>query len=165
MKEIDGFEEKSYVHSGGSWPTIGSILKKGKQIISLKHNGDNCLDTSNSGCTEYIQEWFKYTVGTEYTFRTINAIEDTANSCVGKRGTVYQKRFYAINNFVTLNELPGPSETAAMHINQDSFVEKRISDCEDIMNKKANFLAIDFWQHGNVADIAKKINKGRADSR
>ena len=165
MEKINGLKEKSYVHNGGAWPQIGNLLKDGKQIISLKHNGDNCLNTSNGGCTEYIQEWFKYTVGTKYTFRNINEIEDTQSSCIGYRGTQYQKQFYAINNFVTLAELPGPSETASQVINQDSFVEKRISNCEKIMGQEANFLAVDFWQHGNVPDVAKKINKARADKR
>ena len=166
MKAVDGFEAKTYVHSGsGNWPTLGNLLKDGKQIISLKHNGDNCLNTSNGGCTSYIQEWFKYTVGTRYTFRTVNEIEDTDYSCVGFRGTAYQQKFYAINNFVTLDALPGPSETASQYINQDAFVEQRISDCEKKMGKKANFLAVDFWQHGDIPAIAKKINKERADNQ
>ncbi len=166
MKQVDGFEEKSYVHNGGNnWPTIGNLLGKGKQIISLKHNGDNCLDTSNSGCTPYIQEWFKYVVGTKYTFRDVGEVEDINNSCTGYRGTAYKQLFYAINNFVTLDQLPGPSAEDAAVINTDSFVQQRIKDCEKVMNKNANFFAIDFWQVGNLGDIALKINKERADKR
>lgn len=157
MKQVSGVMNKSYLHNGGKWPMIKDVLQQGKQIISFKHNGNNCLDTSNSGCTPYIQEFFKYTVGTKYDFNSIDEIENVKYSCVGERGTQYKQEFYAINNFVTL-DFPGPSESHSEIINKDSFVKNRISDCERVMNRKANFFAVDFWQHGSIPRVAKAIN-------
>jgi len=164
MKQINGIQEKSYVHNGGVWPQVGKLLKDGKQIISLKHNGDNCLNTNNAGCTPYIQEFFKYTLGTKYDFNNIAEIENIEYSCVGERGTYYQKRFYAINSFVT-NDFPGPSFESAATLNQESFVNKRISDCEGLMGKKANFYAVDFWQQGNVPKVVQSINAARGEAK
>ena len=164
MKNVNGLEEKSYVHGGGNWPKLKNLLQDGKQIISLKHNGGNCLDTRYSGCTPYIQEFFKYTVGTKYHFEKISEIQNVQNSCVGERGTAYQKRFYAINNFVT-NSFPGPTEDAAIVLNEKSFVEKRIADCESVMGRDANFVAVDFWQNGELPKIAKKINNDRGAAK
>ncbi len=165
MNQVNGLRTKSYVHDGRSyWPTLGKLLSEGKQIISFKHNGSSCLSTSNSGCTPYIQEFFKYTLGTDYAFDSIGDIENTKKSCAGYRGTYYQKQFYAINNFVT-NNFPGPSEKAAKILNEESFVMQRISDCESISNRKANFLAVDFWQHGDVPKVAKQINDKRGTEK
>ena len=72
LHKVNGFKSRTYVHRGGYWPTLGSLLQDGKQIISFKHNGINCVSTSNSGCTPYIQEFFKFTVGTRYDFDNIN---------------------------------------------------------------------------------------------
>lgn len=164
MKQVDGLKSKSYVHDGGYWPTLGYLLQNGKQIISLKHNGNNCVNTANSGCTPYIQEFFKYTIGTNYAFDSIEDIEDISQSCKGMRGTYYKQQFYAINNFVT-NNFPGPSEDAAKILNNETFVAKRISDCEMITSRKANFLAVDFWQHGDVPKVAKQINDQRGNEK
>ncbi len=164
MENVNGLKNKSYVHGGGDWPTVGKLLQSGKQIISLKHNGNNCVNTANSGCTPYIQEFFKYTIGTEYDFDSVEDIENSDQSCIGKRGTYYQKKFYAINNFVT-NNFPGPSEAAAKVLNEGSFVANRISDCEKVTNRMANFLAVDFWQHGDVPKVAKQINNQRGHEK
>ena len=61
-------------------------------------------------------------VGTKWEFDNVSEIENTQKSCVGKRGTTYQKRFYAINSFVT----PGicPSQTAFAKLNEESVVKK-----------------------------------------
>lgn len=157
MRKVNGFKKKSYVHNGGNWPQVKNVLQAGKQIISLKHNGNTCHNTANTGCTRFIQEFFEYTVGTKYDFSNISEIQDIPNSCVGERGTQNRQDFYAINNFVTTT-FPGPSEDDSIILNEDSFAKKRISDCEEYMNKNANFLAVDFWQRGDIPKIAKEIN-------
>ena len=91
MKNVNGLQNMSYVHNGGTWPKLKNLLQDGKQIISLKHNGENCLNTANSGCTPYIQEFFKYTVGTKWDFDSVSQIRNTQYSCVGARGTAYEK--------------------------------------------------------------------------
>ncbi len=164
MQGVQGMKLRSYIHSGGAWPEIGTLLQNHKQIISLKHNGINCLNTNNAGCTPYIQEFFKYTLGTKYHFHDISEIEDVRYSCVGERGTYYEKRFYAINGFVT-NNFPGPSLESAKTLNQKKFVKKRISNCQGLMNKNANFYAVDFWQQGNVPLAVKHINAARGKTK
>ena len=157
MKQVNGLKNKSYIHHGGGWPKLKGLLQSGKQIISLKHNGNGCLDTASSGCTPYIQEFFKYTVGTKYDFNSISEIEDVQNSCVGERGTAYQQKFFAINNFVT-TDFPGPTEGASTTLNQESFMKNRITQCEKKMGRNANFFAVDFWQHGKLHTRPSKPN-------
>jgi hypothetical protein len=163
MVKVNGLKAKSYIHDGGRWPKVKDLLDDGKQIISFKHNGGNCLNTSSNGCTPYIQEFFKYTVGTNYDFNSIAEIENAQESCIGHRGIIYNREFFAINNFVTSGIRP--HENHSEELNKYSFAKKRIKTCEKIMEMKANFLAVDFWHHGHVPHIAREINTERGETK
>mmetsp|Transcript_1746 Transcript_1746/g.2310 ORF Transcript_1746/g.2310 Transcript_1746/m.2310 type:complete len:418 (+) Transcript_1746:63-1316(+) len=163
MDTVDGLKEMSYKHNSGNWPTIGSLLESGKQIISFKHNGINCYNTGAAGCTPFIQEFFDYTIGTDWDFGSVSQINDYEDSCEGIRGTTNKKQFYAINHFVTT--FLGPSEGAADTLNQRNSLEARISNCEIETNREPNFVAIDFWQKGDLLEVAQDVNTERAASR
>ncbi len=164
MTQQVGIKEKTYIHRGGDFPTMRSLLQDSKQLLLFKHNGLSCLDTSLNGCTPRIPEFFKYAVETPYNFDSVAAIEnDPSTSCKIDRGLDATPDFYHINNFVT--KWSGPSVDASKTINERSFLENRISECEKVTKLNANMVSIDFWQQGDLLEVAQDINKERAKRR
>ncbi len=157
MKSISGIQSRTYVHSGGQWPTMGSLLSSGYQIIAFYHNGPQC--PNNTGCTSYIQEFFDYTMETDYAFEDVEAVETLPESCTPTRGRYSTKDFYSINNFVTSKF--GPSYSAAKELNELTFVEQRLYDCHKITGAMPNFINIDYWQQGDVPRATQEVNAFR----
>ncbi len=153
MSAIDGMAERTYVHDGGQWPTMGELISNGTQIIAFHHNGPRC--PGGTGCVPQIPEFFDYTKETDYSFEDVAEIEDQPESCVPTRGVVGEKDFYSVNNFVT-DVSPDPD--ASEVLNEKSFVEQRLSDCENATEALPNFIAIDFWQTGDVPLVTQEVN-------
>lgn len=158
-----GLRSKTYLHDGSNFPTMRNLLLDGRQLIVSKHRGFDCTDTSAEGCTGRIFEYFTEVIETQYSFNDVEAIEDTSKSCPGYRGVGYAERFYSINNFVT--STLGPSEIAADIVNRKAFIEKRLQDCEAISGYVTNFVSVDFWQRGDLAQVTQEVNIARAKQR
>lgn len=63
--------------------------------------------------------------------------------------------FFAVNNFVT-NILP--SKTAAAMVNKQDFLLKHIDACAEMNNMTVNVVFIDFWNIGNLVQVAQEYN-------
>jgi len=150
MKQDDGIKRKTYTHDGGEWPTLRENLAAGKQIIAFQHNGDAHVR---------IGSFFTYAVETPWTFSNVADVENTAYSCKFDRGSNGALEWYSVNNFVTATF--GPSKSSADEINEKSFVEQRIADCENLTGLKPNLVSVDFWQRGDLPEVAQEENKKR----
>ena len=159
-----GLKEMSYIHTKNNFPTMRSLVKNGRQLILSKHNGKDCTDPTIKGCKRRIVEYFNYVAETDYAFNNVEAIEDSMNSCLVTRGLEGTKQFYAINNFVTSSIL-GPSKSSADIVNEQSFLEKRIKDCQSVTGMEANIIAVDFWQRGDLPKVVQETNIARAIKR
>lgn len=162
MSSIPGLESRVYEHrpssGGASWPTLGTLTDAGKQIIAFQHNGPDC--PSGNGCNSKINDFFDYTMGTDWSFDSVSSIENWENSCQIKRGAYGKKEFYSINHFVTT--FFGPSGSASSVINQEQFLMNRIGNCTNIMKAEPNFVSIDYWQRGDLLKVTMEVNAKRA---
>ena len=101
IKVIDGIPTKTYQHENKEWPTMGSMVKDGKQLVIFQHRGPICTDAKTAGCVPQELSLFQYTLETEYSFKTIEEVEDVEKSCIRDRGVDKNPDFYAVNNFIT----------------------------------------------------------------
>lgn len=163
MSQFQGIPKKTYLHSGDTFPTMKELQDNNKQILLFKHNGVNCDDVTSSGCTGRILEFHKYALETDYSFPDPDDIVNYPNSCVGTRGLGSTKDFYHINHFVTKSI--GASKNAAEQINQKEVLESRIEECEKVTNLVTSMVSVDFWQEGDLLEVAQEINKNRAKKR
>ncbi len=156
MKTINGMEERTYVHDGGQWPTMGTLISEGKQIVAFYHNGPLC--PGNTGCVPQIAEFFDYAKESEWELESVQEVMDVPQSCIPTRGVVGDKDFYSVNNFVTDF---GPDPAASLILNEKLAVAKRLNDCENAVNSLPNFISIDFWQLGDVPLVTQVVNAER----
>ena len=61
--------------------------------------------------------------------------------------------------------LIGPSESGADVINEKSFLETRVDNCEQKTGLQTSFLSIDFWQRGDLLEVVHEENKSRTGRR
>lgn len=164
MKPIDGFKRKTYNHVGDVWPTARELIELDKRIILFQHNGWYlCHEGDEVDCAPRIENFFEYAVENDWSYRDVQSISDSSTSCPGTRGLNGNKQFYSLNNFVTT--LIGPSKSSADIINQKEYVLKRLDDCKKTTGYDANFVNIDFWQRGDVPEVAQIVNAERARRR
>mmetsp|Transcript_12502 Transcript_12502/g.15849 ORF Transcript_12502/g.15849 Transcript_12502/m.15849 type:complete len:439 (-) Transcript_12502:189-1505(-) len=156
---VPGLREKTYVHRAGRIPVLRNVLANGRQLILYKHNGNNCNEENAQGCTPRIAEYFNTVIETQYSFKDVDAVSDSSESCWPFRGVDGRKDFYSINNFVT-GPL-GPSKLAAQTINKEAYLKKRLLDCEAVTGYVPNIIAVDFWQIGDVVKVVQEVNISR----
>ena len=98
-------------------------------------------------------------MGTNWDFDSVSEISNYAESCAIRRGSS-GSNFYSVNNFVTGTF--GPNASASETVNEESYLKKRISDCESTMNSKPNFINVDYWQKGDLVKVTMEENAARA---
>jgi len=157
---VDNLNEMVYVKENTvDWPTMSELQNQTKQLIFFKHRGKDCFE--NEGYCPVggaIHELFDYSIETTYTL-TSESINNFNESCRKDRG--YGNDFYNVNHFVTVSGIS--SEDAAIKINQLDFLKKRLSECEDLTNRIANMVNIDFWNATSaLPKYAQFVNKNRA---
>lgn len=158
---VPGLEDKVYQKENNQWPTLADMTDVGKQIIAFSHNNPNC--PGSDGCATKIYDFFDYTKGTDWDFDTVSDIENWEDSCQIKRGSVGEKPFYSVNNFVT--KFYGPSAPASQTLNQKAFLRDRIQKCAEVANAEPNFINVDYWQLGDVPEFVNEENTARASRR
>jgi hypothetical protein len=163
ISKYNGMNNKVYIHNANKFPTMKELQDSSKRLLLFQHNGIDCTNTNTNGCTNRIPEFHKYTLETNWDFQNEAAIENYSQSCVGTRGTSSTQDFYLINHFVTT--FLGASLSASKEINQRAALEERITECEKITKQTTNFLAVDFWQQGDLLEVAQEINKARGRRR
>ena len=136
------------------------LLANQHQVVLFAHNfKKDCFHAQNPGCAPRIKSFFVYAVETPYTFRTVEALENTEHSCAEDRGSGNYEDFYSINSYITTTF--GPSKSAASQINERDFIENRVKKCEELTGHKVNFYNIDFWQRGDLLSLTQEINLER----
>lgn len=160
MSTVTGLTQKVYQKNSGSWPILGEMLDSGKQIIAFQHNGPDC--PNSAGCTPKIYDFFDYTMGTTWAYDNVSQVE-SSNSCTIRRGRNGGADFYSVNNFVT--GFFGPSSSAAETINEKEFLKTRIQTCKNVMKSDPNFINVDYWQKGDLVEVAMEENIARANAR
>jgi hypothetical protein len=144
-----------------AWPTLGELVAADTRIILFYYNAASCDNQVNDsgtavGCPSGFHFWFQYGVNTQFSFDTIEDIEDTANSCtLTGAGANSQRDFFRVNAFVKI-----PSRTVADTVNEETFAETRMQDCSaSNSDLPVNFYSVDFWDRGDVPQTVQDHNR------
>jgi hypothetical protein len=166
MDTVDGgaFRRRLYQKdsaSAAAWPTLGELVAADTRIILFYYNAASCENQVNDsgvavGCPNGFHFWFQYGVNTQFSFDTLEDIEDTANSCtLTGAGANSQQDFFRVNTFVKI-----PSRTVASTVNNETFAERRMQDCSSLnADLPVNFYAVDFWNRGDVPQTVQDHNR------
>ena len=102
IRNIGSIKQRAYKHNGSvEWPTVQTLIDDDRRLLLFHHNGPDCSVPNTPDCPPRILYWFQYVYETDYSFDSVDALEDYDNSCSGTRGVGSTKDFYHINHFVT----------------------------------------------------------------
>lgn len=120
------------------------------------------LNRTESDLTFTLRLDVLYITGTTWAYDNVSQVE-SSNSCTIRRGRNGGADFYSVNNFVT--GFFGPSSSAAETINEKEFLKTRIQTCKNVMKSDPNFINVDYWQKGDLVEVAMEENIARANAR
>lgn len=155
LDSAGNFSSRLYAHHGGAdWPSLGELVADDRRVILFHYNGESCNTTA---CPPGFHDWFSYATETPFTMSSMVEMMDTNYSCARTRGKEGLQSFYGLNMFFDI-----PSESASAEMNAAAFVEAHLEDCEDVTGLEPNLLIVDFWNIGDVLEVAWDVNEARA---
>jgi hypothetical protein len=146
--EESGILRYAYVHRRGQpFPTLRELIEADERVLVLgeTHSGGSSLP--------WYQDGFSLVQETPYTFRDEEEIAARA-SCRPNRGTEHNPVFQ-INHWI--ERIPRSPDLAA-RVNDLEVLLKRARMCERIRGLRANILAVDYYDRGDLLAVVNELN-------
>ncbi len=142
--EASGLAARAYTHEpGAAWPTLGTMIDAGTRLLVTAEVGGPP------------PAWFHHvwdlTWDTPYTF---HAVEEF--SCVQNRGTAGNDLFLVNHWLSTMFDTP--SQADAKIANAYELLLGRASQCQTEAGQLPNFLAVDFYDQGDLFAVVRALN-------
>lgn len=128
-------------------PTIGELIEQDKRLLVMAEND------AGGGRYPWYQQGFDLVQETPYTFNTVAEIK-SPESCRPNRGSPSNPLFQ-MNSWI--ETIPRDPDLAARIDSYDALLE-RARRCTRIRGLKPNLLNVDFYDRGDVMDVAKTLN-------
>jgi hypothetical protein len=160
MQGVDGWVDRMYVHNpdAATWPTMQDLITANQRIVFFHFNGPRCSQVT---CPPGFHDWFTYAVEAEFSFNSVEEVQDVAYACAAGRGNGGRRDFFGINAFLSL-----PSERAAEQLNAKSFLNGYIDDCTNFNDGlDVNLVFVDFWNQGDLVEVVQLRNEALGKSR
>jgi hypothetical protein len=126
---------------GQPWPTLQRMIHDGHRLVVF---------TQRAGLTTGpIRNFYDYGAETPFEAGRISAL-----SCAPGRGAASAPLFL-INNWVTSTL---PSRSAALAVNDETFLLDRVRRCQQERGLHATFVAVDFAQVGRPLQVVDELN-------
>ena len=146
--ERSGLLRYAYVPDDGAvQPTLGELIERDERLLVMAEND------SGGGKYPWYQQGFDLVQETPYTFHTVAEIK-APESCRPNRGSASNPLFQ-INSWI--ETIPRNPDLAERIDSYDALLQ-RARMCTRIRGLKPNLLNVDFYNRGDVLDVAKKLN-------
>ena len=109
-------------------------------------------------CETSKNSFWRYGFQTNWDLSTVADVEDYDVSCAIKTGIETRENTFMLNNHFSNNRLGLPSQGIAEIINAKEFLQNRLEACTEIVGRRTNLLAVDFWSIGDVVDVVNINN-------
>ena len=146
--EEAGVVELAYVHPAGqSWPSLGALADAGTPLVVFSEGAGTGVPWIHAGYDDHVWD-------TPYAARTS---EDF--SCELLRGD-RDHAFFLVNHFLTR---PTARIELAEEVNHDPLLSARIDQCADEAGRAVSWVAVDFYEVGDLLEAVRRMNEtGRA---
>ena len=148
LKEIFddvGLTEQMYIHEmNAEWPTLNEMIDMEKRLVVF-------WEQSGDSTHPYFHDFLAHGWTTSY------GDDDTSlMNCDPLRGDSNQPVFH-MNNW--LNNQAGLSDpTRSSEVNNVDFILERAIECIGGHGKRPTFIAVDWWEDGDVVEATKQVN-------
>jgi hypothetical protein len=175
FQSVPEFYDLLYQHPSPSqvWPTLRELITMNRRILFFHYNGESCtpLDTTittinnttktaitdvSNPCPYGFHPWFMHAAETEFSFRTVQDIQEIPKSCrITRGGSSGRNEFFGINLFIT----PARFVPTWKRINRYSFIQSHIDQCLSYNQKTfVNVIFVNYWGVGDVLDVVYDMN-------
>ena len=143
-----GLNDYIYTHPGGDvWPTLGEMIDADQRLVVMAENEGPPPD--------WYQNVWDNTMETPYTFINYDDF-----SCRPNRGDE-DKAFFLMNHWI---QRGAPNRVDSAIVNEYDFLLSRAQQCAEERGKMPNFVAVNFYQNGDLFDVVDMLN-GVSSSR
>lgn len=141
-----GLSEMMYIHEmNAEWPTLIELINMEKRLVVF---WEQPSDSSHP----YFHDFLTHSWTTNY------ADDDTSSmDCEPLRGDSNQPAFH-MNNWLK-NQAGLSDPTRAGEANDVDFMVDRALECIETHGKRPTFIAVDWWEEGDVVEAAKRVNQ------
>jgi len=136
----------AYVHDGGPWPTLGEMVSQGRRLVVTAEVG--------GPPPEWYHHVWDLAFDTPYTFTDVSAFTCTLN-----RGQA-DNQLFLMNHWLS-TEASLPDMSAAPEANTFEVLMQRVTDCETTMGRRPTFIAVDFYEQGDLFAVVDALNESQ----
>ena len=141
-----GMMERIYTHDlGDPWPSIGDMVLDGKDLVIFWEQAQN-------DDFPWLHDFGVFSWTTNYA--ESNKEEMT---CTVHRGDGSQPVWHLNNWLSSIFGLPDP--VAANDVNDYETLLNRSLECWEFMDNRPTFIAVDYWEEGEVTNVTITLNK------
>lgn len=137
-----GLVPHAYVHPGGPWPTLGQLVDDDTRLVVFQ---DETVDPAH----QWLMNVWQHAFETHF-----SAASSDDLSCADNRGDPSNDLFI-LNHFLT--DVFGSPELAAQ-VNGAPFLLDRALECENVHDRAATFVVVDFFEIGDVPTVVDTLN-------
>jgi hypothetical protein len=140
-----GLADMMYVHDMNTeWPTLIELINMDKRLVVF-------WEQSGDSDHPYFHDFLEFGWTTDY------ANDDTESmDCDPHRGDSNQP-VYHMNNWLKNQAGLSDSQRAA-EANDVEFMVERAIECIEQHGKRPTFIAVDWWEEGDVVEAARLVN-------
>lgn len=136
-------ESKVFTYAGGPFPTLAEMIDADTRLVITAENGGPP------------PAWFHHvwdiTWDTPYTFHGVDEF-----TCAPNRGDP-QNPLFLLNHWLS-SDLDLPSQDGAKMVNVYDVLHGRAVECMQAAGDLPNFVAIDFWEEGDLFAVVDALN-------
>lgn len=137
---------RPFVHlqrAGEPWPTLGSMIDSGRRVVILME------EQSGGQANPWLLPGFEWVQDTPYLFRRPGMF-----SCAPNRGTA-DASLFLVNHWVTDKTR---EVSNARTVNARDVLLPRLERCRSERGRLPNFVAVDFYDQGDLLDVVDELN-------
>ena len=141
-----GMYDRIYVHElGENWPNLGDLILTGKDLVVFWEQPGN-------QSYPWLHDFGEFGWTTDYA-------EDNAEDmeCTVHRGDGTQPVWHLNNWLKSMFGVADPYRSG--EVNDYDFLLNRSIECWEIMDDRPTFIAVDYWEDGEITNVTITLNK------
>lgn len=134
-----------YTHDAEAWPTLGEMITANTRLVVTAEN-------SGPPPAWYNHVW-DLAWDTPFSFTSLESF-----SCELNRGEQGHPLFL-LNHWLS-NEVGLPAADMAAQANAAEVLLARVAECRRTMNRTPTFIAVDYYEQGDLFEVVQMLNEG-----
>ena len=142
-----GLSDQMYIHQmNAEWPTLIELINMDKRLVVF-------WEQSSDSSHAYFHDFLTHGWTTDYAEESTSEMD-----CEPLRGDSNQVVFH-MNNWLSVQNGQGLSDpTRSAEANNVDFMVERAIECIEDHGKRPTFIAVDWWEDGDVVKAVERVN-------